>query len=106
MPHLKFQHVFAGLLLMSVVTAFVLPMRISSRAHPEVQALFAPVSGPVRAIARRIHDAVAPDSSPDRRLDEDIRRENQLLRSELSRVGEQLHTLEGQVAAKKELGAL
>jgi len=106
MPHLRFQHVFAGLLLMSVVTAFVLPVKYSNRTHPEIQALFAPVSVPVRAIARRIHDAVAPDSSSDHRADDDIRRENQLLRSELSRVGEQLHTLEGQVAAKKELGTL
>jgi cell shape-determining protein MreC len=106
MTNLKFQHVFAGLLALCVLTAFVMPERYSEKTHPEIQALFAPVSYPVGAVAQRVRNSVSPDLSPDRRQDEDIRHENQHLRDEVSRLYEQMRDLQERDEERNKIGPL
>lgn len=106
MSHLRFQHLFTALLLMCLITGFVLPGRYSDRMHPEIQALFVPVSMPVGAIAKKVRESVHPDTTADRRADDDIRRENQELRSELSRMGDQLRILEELNNERAKIGPL
>jgi cell shape-determining protein MreC len=103
---LKFEHIFAGLLALCVVTAFVLPSRYANKAHPQVAVLFAPVSMPAGAIARRAHDSLSPDPITDKRPDQDIRRENEELRETLARMTEQLRDLQARNDERSKIGPL
>jgi cell shape-determining protein MreC len=102
----KFDHIFAALLAICVVTAFVLPSRYANRAHLEVAVLFAPVSMPAGAIARRAHDSLSPDRTADNRPDQDIRRENEELREQLARMTEQLKDLQARNDERSKIGPL
>jgi cell shape-determining protein MreC len=106
MSYLKFNHVFLGLMALSVVTGFVLPQRQANRAHPEIQALFAPVSLPVGAVARWAHNRFAPDIDRDRRADSDIRRQNMELWSEVSRLSVQLRELQEREQERSRVGSI
>jgi len=103
---LKFEHIFATLLALCVVTAFVLPSKYANRAHPQVAVLFAPVSMPAGAIARKAHDALSPDPTTDVRQDQDIRRENEMLRETLARMTEQLKDLQARNDERSKIGPL
>jgi cell shape-determining protein MreC len=106
MAQIKFNHVFAGLMGLSVVTAFFLPQKQANRAHPEVQALFAPVAIPAGAAARWFHNRISPDISPDRRAAVDISRENIALWSENSRLTRQLQDLQEREQERSRLGSI
>jgi hypothetical protein len=54
MSSLRFNHVFAALLGLSVLSAFIIPPRFTDRAKPQLQMLFSPVSSPARALADRL----------------------------------------------------
>lgn len=78
---------FAALIALSFITAFVLPARFTVPGAGWLQGLFAPVSRPVGAIARlalgRFHpDSVTDPASTDKpRLQQSVYEENQQLRS-------------------------
>lgn len=98
MSRLRFQHVFAALMLLAALSAFVLPPRLTSRAHPEIQGLFAPIAWPVRAVAERVMARVNPPGAADARSKEAIFKENEELRqvnvtlqSELSQLREAMN---------------
>ena len=106
MSRIKFEHIFAALLALCVVTAFVLPAKYANRAHPQIAVLFAPVSMPAAAIARRAHDSLSPDPIADNRPDQDIRRENEMLRETLARQTEQLRELQARNDERSKIGPL
>jgi cell shape-determining protein MreC len=62
MPHVKFQHVFASLLVLSALSAFVLSPRITNPSRAAVQGIFAPVAWPTNAVAGWVHDRFAGDA--------------------------------------------
>jgi len=50
MSWVRFNHVFAALLILSALSAFVIPERYTTKAQPQLQGLFYPVAKPARAI--------------------------------------------------------
>ncbi|CAA9440704.1 MAG: hypothetical protein AVDCRST_MAG64-4147, partial [uncultured Phycisphaerae bacterium] len=59
MSRIKFNHVFAVLMLVSAVCAFAVPSRYTTKAQPQVQRLFTPVSAPTRSVASWAHTRLA-----------------------------------------------
>lgn len=106
MSYLKFNHVFAALMVLSVITGFILPQRRANQIHPEIQALFAPVASPVGGIARWLHHKFSPDVSPDKRPDEDIRRENLKLSIALSQMTSELQQYREMDLERSRMGSL
>ena len=90
MSHIKFNHVFGFLLVLSLLSAFVIPPKYTNKALPQVQSIFAPVSGPTRRAAVWVHGRVAPPESADRRRAEDVKDENQKLRLQVIELRAQL----------------
>jgi hypothetical protein len=89
MSNLRFNHVFAALLLLSFFSAFVIPPRFTNPARAEFQGLFAPVSRPVRSITEmfysHLHREIPVDegSPAGPRAGETILEENRQLRQAL-----------------------
>src|SRR5665213_1136030 len=90
MSYVRFKHVFTFLMLLSGVSAFCVPPRFLQARVPEVGVLFAPVSWPSGAIGAWAHDKIAPELSPDQRAAEAVKRENQVLKNEVSSLRERL----------------
>ena len=83
MSHIKFNHVFAFLLILSALSAFVIPAEYTNKALPQVQSIFAPVSAPARKLGAWVHSRVSPRESPDKRKAEDVKAENARLRAQV-----------------------
>ncbi|HWE04760.1 MAG TPA: rod shape-determining protein MreC [Tepidisphaeraceae bacterium] len=90
MSYLKLKHVFVVLMVLAGLSAFLVPTRYLQGSVPEVGVLFAPVSWPSGAIAAWAHDKIAPELSPDQRAGETVKRENQILKNEVSGLRERL----------------
>lgn len=90
MSHIKFNHVFAFLLVLSLVSAFVIPPEYTNKALPQVQSIFAPVSAPARKVGAWVHGRVSSRESPDKRKAEDVKAENQRLRAQVIELTEQI----------------
>lgn len=104
MSTLRFQHVFAGLLCLSALSAFVVPPRYTVKLEPQIQGLFVPVARPAGAIAGWFHDRLAPPVMIDRRRNEDIRHENEQLRAQVSNLTMQVEDLRQRNAERAKLG--
>src|SRR6478735_10015934 len=98
MSYLRFHHVFAFLMVLSVLCTFIAP-KIHSRPQANVQAIFAPISAPTRRVAAWAHGKwaasdVKDDASPGnpRSLSE-VQKENLELRVALANVTAQLQAL-------------
>ena len=76
---LRFNTVFVGLLVLAFLSAFVLPPELGNRLRG-VQAMFAPVSRPTRAIASAARNRIAPKQHRDTRDAAEIKNENERLR--------------------------
>lgn len=90
MSYVKFNHVFAALMLLALLGGFVIPPRYTSKAVPQLQALFAPVSVPARGAGVWVRERVAPDASRDLRSVQDVKAENQRLRDAVTTLSKQL----------------
>jgi hypothetical protein len=102
MSWIRFNHVFAALLVLSALCAFVIPERYTTRAQPQIQGLFYPIARPARAIAGSIYGRVSKPDSPDSRDAKTLRIENEELRQELAslyRLVEDMQEREGQRAS-------
>ncbi|MDB5358158.1 MAG: Cell shape-determining protein MreC [Phycisphaerales bacterium] len=106
MSYLKFQHVFFGLMGMSAITAFAIPSRVVNGVQPGVEALFAPIARPIGGISRWAHDRIAPEISPDLRASQDVKKENQALRTEVANLTVRLHDLEEKESDRDKVGPL
>lgn len=106
MPLLRFNHVFAFLMLLSFISAFVIPQRVTDKVAAHFRTLFAPVAWPVHRIASSIHYRLNDPYAGDTRPETDLRAENALLRTELARVSRQLEELIRINADRDQLGAL
>src|SRR5215207_10673699 len=76
---LRFNTVFVGLLALAFLSAFVLPPELGNRLRG-VQAVFAPVSRPTRAIAASARSRIAPRPHRDTRDATEVKEENERLR--------------------------
>jgi cell shape-determining protein MreC len=110
MSYLRFHHVFAFLMVLSVLCTFIAP-KINSRPQANVQAIFAPVSAPTRRIAAWAHDRwsasdVKDDASPGNpRSLADVQKENLELRVALANVTAQLQALKELNNDRSQLGS-
>jgi cell shape-determining protein MreC len=86
MSGIKFNHVFAALLFISALSAFVIPQRYTARAQPQVQSLFQPVARPVRSVAGWLNERLIKPPPRDTRDFDTIVAENEELRQETARL--------------------
>ena len=101
MSHVKFNHVFTVLLLLSVLSAFVIPKKTSGvRAH--VQGIFYPVAKPARAIASAARGQMG--GPEDKRAAADIVRENERLKLAVASLTGQMEQLITRVAETEQFG--
>jgi hypothetical protein len=84
MSWVRFNHVFAALLVLSALSAFVIPERYTTKAQPQLQGLFYPVAKPARAIGAAISGRVSKPDPTDTRDAATLRDENAELRRELA----------------------
>jgi cell shape-determining protein MreC len=91
MSWVRFNHVFAALLVLSALCAFVIPERYTTKAQPQLQGLFYPVARPARALGASISGRVNRPDPNDTRDAQTLREENAELRQELAG---RLHELE------------
>jgi len=106
MPLLRFNHVFAFLMLLSIISAFVIPQRMTDVVAAHLRTFFAPVAWPLHRIAWSIHSRMVDPHAGDTRPEIDIRAENAWLRTELLRVTRQLEELIRINADRDQLGSL
>src|SRR5258708_1893366 len=79
MSYIKFNHVFGLLLALSAAAAFVIPEKYSVKPLPGLQAVFAPVSIPVRRIGGWAHDRLFPRDLAGKRTLQAVVAENERL---------------------------
>src|SRR5947207_9871948 len=79
MSYVKFNHVFGLLLLISALSAFVIPEKYSRKPLPGIQGVFAPVSIPVRRVGAWAHDRLAPRDLAGTRTLQGLAAENERL---------------------------
>ncbi|MEA2711162.1 MAG: hypothetical protein QOF78_3763 [Phycisphaerales bacterium] len=91
MFHFKFNQVFVGLIALAFLSAFILPPDLSNPLRG-LQALFAPVSRPTRAIAGSLHDRFAANHRDTREADQ-VKDENEQLRVLVMSLSGQLQEL-------------
>ncbi|HEV2296086.1 MAG TPA: rod shape-determining protein MreC [Tepidisphaeraceae bacterium] len=101
MSHFRFNHVFAGLLLLSVLSAFVFPKKTSGiRAH--VQGVFYPIAKPARMIASTVRGP--GERLDDKRASGDVVAENERLKIALASLTAQVELLHSRVAEGEQFG--
>ncbi len=101
MSKVKFNHVFTVLLLLSLLSAFVLPRQTSgARAH--IQGIFYPVAKPARTIASTLRGRF--DGPEDKRAASDIVDENERLKLAVSSLTGQMEQLITRVAETEQFG--
>src|SRR5687767_10424833 len=107
MSKIRFQHVFAGLLVLSAISAFAIPPQYSSytnRVQPQVQGLFAPVARPSRAAAAWTRERLFPEKTAGQIAAEDVREENAALRARVAHLESQVALLAQRKAELEKLG--
>jgi cell shape-determining protein MreC len=110
MSYLKFNHVFFGLMALSLLSAFVLPARVTDRAGSSVANIFLPISAPSRRLAAWAHSKLVPrpirdDGSPGNpRSVQKVYDENELMRIELGSLKEQLLRLQERESERSAVG--
>jgi hypothetical protein len=107
MSHIKFHHVFASLLILSALSAFVLGQKLTDRSRAAAQGIFAPIARPTHAIAGWVHekfgDGPVDDDGPGgkARTSAEIIEENRELRATLANFSAQLEDLKNLDAQMK-----
>jgi hypothetical protein len=106
MSYVKFNQVFGALMVLALLSGFVIPPRYTTKALPQLQAIFAPVSVPARGAGMWVQERVSPHVSKDKRKVEDIKAENQRLRDHLTELEAQLEVERQRNAQWARLGSL
>ncbi len=106
MPSSRFNLLFAVLMLGAFASAFFVPQQYTRPLAAGVRGVFTPITFPIRWIAVSLSGGLFAPPSTDLRLDEDIRRENDSLRTELVRISDQLQRLQAINADRALLGDL
>lgn len=113
MRSIQFNHVFAGLMGVALLGAFVLPRPLSDRLRAPLQVVFVPISSPVRAMASRIVGRIRPPEPVDleapagqTRTYQQVVEENRLLRMALASVSTQFRQLRHVDAERASLSGL
>lgn len=113
MRSFQFNHVFAGLMAIALLGAFVLPKPLSDRARAQVQVVFGVVSSPIRSAADRVTTRFRPAERVDpgapagtSRSYQEIAEENRQLRAALSALVTQFQQLKNVDEERASLGPI
>lgn len=112
MSHLKFNHVFLGLMALALISSFVLSPKMGDVLKGPAMGAFAPISYPASMIGSGIRNRVSPRVttdivSPSNPRDIDtVRADNQRLHVELLNLKAQLDILVEREHARSQLGEL
>ena len=106
MSWVRFNHVFAALLVLSALSAFVIPERYTAKAEPQLQGLFYPVARPARALGAAISGRVSRPDPTDTRDAATLREENARLTQELAARLRQLDEMLLREGERAKLGTL
>ncbi len=103
---LNLNRIFALLMSLSFISAFVAPPRLMEGARAELEGLFIPVSRPTYSIANWLRRKISPDQVQDIRPDADIRRENVELQQQVAFLEARVQRLQSAVGEREKLGDL
>lgn len=106
MSWVRFNHVFAALLVLSALCAFVIPERYTIKAQPQLQGLFYPVARPARALGASISGRINRPDPNDTRDAATLRDENAELRQELAARLRELEEMRLREGERAKLGKL
>ena len=104
MSLIKFNHVFSALLILSVLSAFVIPQRYTNKAQPQVQSVFAPVSMPASRTGAWFRQQFEGEKARDRQSLADLRAQNEALKNQIGHVQDQLDITRARITEWERLG--
>jgi cell shape-determining protein MreC len=105
MSQLGFNHVFAGLMGLSLISAFAVPPRYTDPLRASIQGLFYPVAAPARQAGGWLRQRVAGPET-DGRSPGDILEENRRLRSEVTHLHGEVGTLQRTLQDRERIGPI
>ena len=104
MSHLKFNHVFVVLMVLSAASAFAVPLRMTNIARAQFQNLVAPIARPIGSFAHYVHGKVARPQKLDSRDATVIAVENDHLKTTIASLQAQVRALQDLTAERQLLG--
>jgi hypothetical protein len=106
MSWIRFNHIFAVLLVVSALSAFVIPERFTTKVQPQIQGLFYPIARPARVLAGSLSGRLSKPDVTDTRDVQTLRMENEELRQELAGRIRELEELRLREGERSKLGRL
>jgi cell shape-determining protein MreC len=100
----QFNQVFSGLILLSLLSAFVLPPRVTDIGRSPIQTLLIPISRPAYRIANSIRGHFQPPPVEDTRPATAIEQENLALRQQVQILSNKIQDLEQRANERASLG--
>ena len=106
MSFLRFKHAYVGLLGLAGLSAFAIPAPYTRKAVPDVQALFSPISWPVRSVAEKLSSKFDSQVAEENRTKGALLDENEELRQQVAKLSHDLDELRKISAGFEGLGDL
>jgi cell shape-determining protein MreC len=101
---LRFSQTFFALLVLSFLSAFVLPQRLTDLGRTQFETLLIPISRPTYKIATAIHGHFAHETPEDTRPSETIAQENLVLRQQVQLMSVEIDRLAQRANERARLG--
>jgi cell shape-determining protein MreC len=100
----QFNQVFSGLMVLSLVSAFMLPPHVTDIGRSPIQTLLIPISRPAYRIANAVRGHLQPQAVEDIRPTMAIQEENQALKQQVQRLSTEIEDLEQRAGERARLG--
>ncbi len=104
MSRVQFNQVFIVLLLLSFLSAFILPRRMTDLGRMQLQTLLIPISQPTYTLANAIRNHFQPHTPEDTRPLETIEQENLGLKQQIQEMSTQIEDLKQRAGERESLG--
>lgn len=104
MSRVQFNQVFFGLMVLSLLGAFVLPPRATDLGGTWFQAMLIPISRPSYRIANAIRGHFQPPPAEDTRSARTLEQENLGLKQQIQRMGAEIERLQQRAGERASLG--
>jgi hypothetical protein len=102
----RFNHVFAALLILSALCAFVIPERYTTKVQPQIQGLFQPVVKPTRAVAAWVAGRVEKPDPDEKRTAQELLAELEAVKQDYMAAMHAVEELQRRVGEYEQLGEL
>ena len=104
MSHLRFNHVFVCLMVLSAACAFAVPLRMTNTVRAQFQNIVSPISRPIGSFAHYVHSKLARPVKLDSRDATAIALENDQLKTTIANLQSQVKSLQQLTAERQLLG--